>query len=120
MIRLAADLMLADRIGADRSRAVADLAAECNVHAAPLLRILRALASFGIFRVTASAEISHSPLSLLLRTDTPGTLHYGARFWTARGSWQAWGELDAALVDGIPHEAGWNMGRFDYLRQHPD
>jgi len=120
MIRLVADLTLADRIAPEASRRVADLAAECKVNATPLLRILRALASFGIFRVTASGEISHSPLSLLLRTDTPGSLHHGARFWTGPGSWQAWGELDVALADGIPHQAAWNMGRFDYLRQHPD
>ena len=120
MIRLVADLTLADRIECNQTRAVADLAAECNIRTTPLLRVLSALASFGIFRVTASGEISHSPLSLLLRTDTPGSLHYGARFWTAPGSWQAWGELDAALLDGIPHQAAWNMGRFDYLRQHPD
>jgi len=120
MIRLVADLTLADRIAPEESRRVADLAAECKVTATPLLRILRALASFGIFRVTASGEISHSPLSLLLRTDTPRSLHHGARFWTGPGSWQAWGELDVALADGIPHQAAWNMGRFDYLRQHPD
>ena len=120
MIRLVADLMLADRIQADQTRPVADLAAECDVQAMPLLRVLRALASFDIFRVTASGEISHSPSSLLLRTDTPGSLHYGARFWTAPGSWEAWGKLDAALVDEIPHQVAWGMGRFDYLRQHPD
>jgi len=120
MIRLAADLTLADRIQSDQTRPVAELAAECNVHTTPLLRVLRALASFDIFRVTASGDISHSALSMLLRTETPGSLHYGARFWTARGSWQAWGELDAALVDEIPHQLAWQMGRFDYLRQHPD
>ena len=120
MIRVVADLTLADRIGSNESRAVADLAAECNVSAAPLLRILRALASFRIFRVTASGEVSHSPSSLFLRSDTPGSLHFGARFWTAPGSWEAWGRLDVALADGIPHEAAWNVGRFDYLRQHPE
>ena len=120
MIRLVADLTLADRIAPEESRRAADLAAECNVNATPLLRILRALASFGIFRLTASGEISHSPLSLFLRTDTPGSLHYGARFWTAPGLWRAWGELDAALADGIPHQTAWTMGRFDYLRQHPE
>ena len=120
MIRLAADLTLADRIAPDETRRVADLATGCKVNATPLLRILRALASFGIFRVTGSDEISHSPLSLFLRTDTPGSLHYGARFWTPPGSWQAWGELDTALTDGIPHQAAWNMGRFDYLRRNPD
>ena len=120
MVGLAADLTLADRIAPGASRRVADLATECNVNATPLLRILRALASFGIFRVTASGEISHSPMSLFLRTDTPGSLHYGARFWSQPGTWRAWGELDVALADGIPHQAAWKMGRFDYLRRHPD
>lgn len=120
MIRLAADLTLADRIAPEERRRAADLAVECNVNATALLRILRALASFGIFRLTASGEISHSPLSLFLRTDRPGSLHYGARFWTAPGSWRAWGELDVALADGIPHQTAWNIDRFDYLRQHPD
>jgi hypothetical protein len=59
-------------------------------------------------------------MSRFLRTETPGSLHYGARFWTDLGSWRAWEELDAALVDGTPHQAAWNMGRFEYLRQHPD
>lgn len=120
MIRLAADLTLADRIAAEETRTVADLAAESQVNAAPLLRILRSLASWGVFRVTASGSVSHSPLSLLLRTDNPQSLHYGARFWTSPGSWAAWGKLDVALAGGIPHHAAWNMGRFDYLRQHPD
>jgi hypothetical protein len=38
LIRLVADLTLADRIAAEGTRSVADLAAECNVNAAPLLR----------------------------------------------------------------------------------
>src|SRR5690242_17472937 len=28
--------------------------------------------------------------------------------------------LEAAMTGGTPHEAAWNMGRFAYLRQHPD
>lgn len=120
MIRLAADLTLADRIPAAESRPVGELAADCRVEAQPLLRVLRALASCGVFRVTASGQVSHSSLSLLLRTDTPRSMHHGARFWTAPGSWQAWGQLDAALTGGVPHQAAWNMGRFDYLRAHPD
>lgn len=120
MIRVVAELKLADRIAAEGTRPVADLATECNVNAAPLLRILRALASWGVFRVTASGDVSHSPLSLFLRSDYPRSLHYGAKFWTAPGSWEAWGKLDVALAGGIPHHAAWNMGRFDYLRQHPD
>ena len=59
-------------------------------------------------------------MSRILRTDAPGSLHHGARFWTGSGSWRAWEGLDVALADRTPHQAAWNMGRFEYLRQHPD
>ena len=82
--------------------------------------MLRALAAFQIFQVTADGNITHTPRSRLLRTDTPNSLHHAARFWTAPGSWKAWGMLDVAMTGGIPHEAAWNTDRFSYLRQHPD
>lgn len=120
MLRVVADFGVADRIATDGAVAVTDLAAACNVHPSPLLRILRALAAFGVFQVSSDGLVSHSPRSRLLRTDMPNSLHHAARFWTARGSWNAWGMLDAALNGGNPYQAAWNMSRFDYLRQHPD
>lgn len=120
MLRLVADLGLADKIPKDGSRNVSDLATACSVLATPLLRVLRALAAFGVFRIGADGRVAHSPRSMLLRTDEPNSLHFGARFWTAPGSWKAWGVLDAALAGNIPHQAAWNMGRFQYLREHPD
>lgn len=119
MIRLVADLAIADKIPADGARDVMDLASATDVLPGPLLRVLRALAAFGVFRVTPVGMIAHSSLSLLLRTDAPNSLHYGARFWTAPGSWKAWGDLDAALTGGTPHEAAWGISRFQYLREHP-
>ena len=85
-----------------------------------MLRVLRALAAFQIFRVTADGSVAHTPRSRLLRTDTPNSMHHAARFWTGPGSWGAWGMLDVAMAGGIPHEAAWNMGRFAYLRQHQE
>jgi hypothetical protein len=120
LFRLAADLEVADRVAPDGSVAVADMAAACNVLPMPLLRILRALAALGVFRVSAEGVVTHSPRSLLLRRDAPNSLHYAARFWPAPGSWKAWGALDAALAGGSPHRTAWEMGRFDYLRGHPD
>ncbi|HZP94663.1 MAG TPA: methyltransferase [Burkholderiales bacterium] len=119
LLRLVADLDVADRISREGSRSVEELAAACGVQAAPLLRALRALSAFGIFRIR-DGMIAHTPRSLLLRTDTADSLHYAARFWTAPGSWQAWGALDAALRGGNPHQAAWGVSRFDYLRRHPD
>ena len=120
MLRLVADLGVADRITPDGGVAVDDLARDCGVQPQPLIRVLRALAAFGVFTVAADGSVAHTPRSRLLRTDRPNSMHHAARFWTAPGSWRAWGRLDVALTGGVPHEAAWNMGRFDYLRAHPD
>jgi hypothetical protein len=120
MIRLVADLEIADKLPVEGGRAIGDLAAMCKVHPRPLLRILRALAAFGILRVTADGIVAHSPQSLRLRKEAPNSLHYAARFFAAPGSWKAWGALDAALFGQIPHQVAWNAKRFDYLREHPD
>lgn len=119
MIRLAADLSIADRVSVDGCRNVHDLAADCAVLPKQLLRVLRALAAFGIFRVTDKGIVSHSPRSLLLRSDAANGLHEAARFYTAPGSWKAWGALDEALVGRIPHQVAWGTDRFGYLREHP-
>jgi hypothetical protein len=120
MIRLAADLSIPDRITVDGCRDVHDLAADCAVLPRQLLRVLRALAAFGIFRVSEKGIVTHSPRSLLLRSDAANGLHEAARFYTAPGSWKAWGALDEALVGRIPHQVAWGTDRFDYLRDHPD
>src|SRR5512145_2693729 len=111
MLRVVADLGVADRIATDGTVSVADLADACKVDRVPLLRILRALAAFGVFHVSFDGLISHSPSSRLLRTDTPHSLHHAARFWTVPGSWNAWGVLDTALRGDIPHESAWGMSR---------
>jgi hypothetical protein len=120
MLRLAADLGLADKISLSEKTSVSDLAQACSVRPAPLLRILRALAAFGVFVVSADGSVGHTERSLLLRTDVPNSLHYSARFWTGPGSWRAWDRLDVALQGQSPHEAAWQMSRFAYLKQHPE
>jgi hypothetical protein len=120
MLRLVADFGVADRIPPDDSIAIDALASDCGVQSQPLLRVLRALAAFGVFTVAADGGIAHSARSRLLRTDTPNSMHHSARFWTASGSWAAWGKLDEAMTGGVPHVAAWNMTRFEYLRAHPD
>jgi hypothetical protein len=88
MLRSVADLAVADRIPPTESVPVNILAADCHVNPDALLRICRALAAFGIFTL-ADDKIGHSQLSVLLRDDTPGSLHLSARFWTATGNWGA-------------------------------
>lgn len=119
IIRLVADLGIADRIAPDGAAGVGELAEASGVLPEPLLRALRALAAFEIFGLDAAGQVSHTPRSLLLRRDAPGSLHASARFWTAPGSWRAWEELDAALAGEVPHERAWGKGRFAYLRDNP-
>ena len=120
MLRLVADFGVADHIPKDKAISVQELAVACAISPAPLLRVLRALAAFKVFRIEKDRLISHTARSQLLRTDVPNSMHHAARFWTGRGSWEAWGMLDAAMTGGIPYDAAWNMSRFDYLRQHPE
>jgi SAM-dependent methyltransferase len=120
MIRVIADLGLADRIPSEGQTAAADLATQCGVLHRPLLRMLRALASLHIFAVTPDEVVRHTERSRLLRTDTPNTMHHGARFWAGPGSWRAWGMLDRALKGEVPHEAAWSTDRFTYLRSHAE
>ena len=87
-IRLVADLRLADRIGPEGSVALSELASNLGVLEQPLMRAVRLLAAFGVFRLEGD-KVAHTPRSLLLRTDAAGSLHYAARFWTAPGSWRA-------------------------------
>lgn len=120
MLRLVADLRIADKIAPDDAISVSDLAKSCIVLPDPLIRVLRALAAFGVFNVSGDGTISHTVRSLLLRTDTPNSMHYSAQFWTGPGSWKAWSMLDVAMTGAIPYEAAWKMSRFSYLRQHPE
>jgi hypothetical protein len=120
ILRLVADLDLADRIAPDEQVDVAELARAADVLPEPLLRAVRALAAFGIFKLDSGRKLSHTPRSLLLRSDAPGSLRESARFWTGTGSWRAWEMLDAALAGDVPHERAWRVGRFAYLRDHPD
>ena len=62
MLRLVADLTIADKLPDDGARNVDDLASACGVQATPLLRVLRALAAFDVFCVTVDGQVSHSQI----------------------------------------------------------
>ena len=120
LIRLVADVQIADRIAPNETCQIADLATACGVLSEPLHRALRALAAFKIFHVSADGSIRHTSRFLLLRKDTPNSFHHAVRALTAPSSWRAWEFLDAALRGEVPHEAAWGATRFNYLREHPD
>ena len=121
LIWQAAELDLASRIAPDAKVPITQLARDCGVIPEPLLRLCRALAAFGVFEVTDSHMLNHSRLSLLLRKDAEQSQLLPARFWAGPGNWAAWGKLGVALTSShSPHEAAWEMSRFDYMNRHPE
>jgi hypothetical protein len=120
MLRLVAELAVADHVPPDERVPIEAVAAASGAEPLRLRRVLQAVAAFGVFRVMPDGTVAHTARSRLLRTDAPNSLGHAARFWTGRGSWRAWEEFDAAMTGGVPHEAAWGMGRFAYLRAQQD
>ena len=118
-IQVMAALGIADLL-ADGARDHADLARATGTHAPSLYRVLRFLAGVGLFDEVQPRHFALTQLGSGLRRDVPGT----RRPWALmldEGQWQAWGSLSHTVRTGeaaFRHVHG--MGRFEYLRQHPD
>jgi hypothetical protein len=98
-----------------------DLATAVNANPEALYRVLRALASLGIFTETDPGIFSMTLLAEPLRSDVPGSLRgsailYGASWW-----WRACGDLLYSVRTGQPafdHVHGQTL--FSYLESAPD
>jgi hypothetical protein len=116
---VAAELGLADLL-ADGPRSAADLAAAAGADPDAVHRLLRALASVGVFAGRDDGRFGLTPLADLLRTGAPGSQRDAARM---RGDWQyrAWGELLACVRTGRPaFERLFGAPLFEYLAGRPD
>jgi hypothetical protein len=101
LLHVAAALGIADHLstGPKSSR---ELATAVNANPDALYRVLRALASLGIFMETDPGIFSLTPLAEPLRSDVPGSLRgsailYGASWW-----WRACGDLLHSVRTGQP------------------
>lgn len=99
-IHVAARLNLAEAL-ADGPRTVAELAERTGTHAPSLYRLMRALASIGIFSELDGPRFANSELSHFLRPDVPGSM-YAMAMAAADWSWHAWGELLHSVQTGEP------------------
>src|SRR5262249_5408389 len=101
-------------------RSVDELAAETGMHAPSLSRIMRALASVGVFATDSSGKYRLTEVGELLRTGVPGSLRGLMDFCGAPWEWQPWSEMIHSIKTGQPtfnHVFG--EGCFDYLAKHP-
>ncbi|HZW54231.1 MAG TPA: methyltransferase [Candidatus Elarobacter sp.] len=100
-VTTAARFRLADRV-ARRPRTSDELAAEAGAHAPSLYRLLRALASLGLFTEDAEGRFGLTPLGEQLRSDVPGTMYGMARFVGTEEHGAAWNALPYAVASGEP------------------
>lgn len=120
MLSVAAELEIADQIG-DHPVSIDDLARACGAHSGMLLRMLRALAAFGIFAMDDEGQVSHSQASRLLRRDSNPTLLHAARYWTMHSNWAAWEKLEHTIRTGeAAFETTFGIANFEYLKRHPE
>ncbi|MFN9635858.1 MAG: methyltransferase [Synechococcaceae cyanobacterium] len=118
MIHVAAELGLADRLAAGE-REVGDLAGECGADPDSLFRLLRGLASLGVFEETAPRRFSITPMADLLRGDHPGSLRQFARM-VGEEHYQGWDDLLHCVRTGesaFRHQHGCTV--FEWYRRHP-
>jgi hypothetical protein len=117
---IAAKLKLADLLKSG-PRTVGDLAKAAGVHAPALYRVLRALASVGVFAETKSERFKLTPLAATLRTDVPGSLRSFALMINEKYTWDAWEELLYGVeTGGIPFHKAHGVLPFEYLEKHPE
>lgn len=116
---VAAELGIADLLAAG-ARSVAELAQSSGAHAPSLYRVLRTLASLGVFVEEANQTFRITPLGATLRSDVAGSL----RSWALVNcgiSWPAYGELLYSVQTGQPgFDHTYGMSVFDYTARHPD
>lgn len=98
---LAAKLDLAGHV-ARGARDVGALAAATETHAPSLRRVLRLLASVGIFEETETGEFALTPLADALRDDAPASMRASVMLFTGPAIQEGWGELEHCVRTGEP------------------
>jgi hypothetical protein len=114
-----AELGVADLVQSGRPQSVEHLAKVSKTHEPSLYRVLRYLASHGIFSETENRHFDHTPLSAALCTDAPGSYRAGAQLF--HHLFAGWDGLHHSIQTGEP---GFNkvFGApvFDYIQAHPE
>jgi hypothetical protein len=99
----------------------ARLAHELNVNEDGLYRLLRALASQGVFEETAPGTFRNSGLSCSLLTGVPGSVRPALLYWGTDFYYRSFGEILHSIQTGEPARAKlFGTSEWEYMRQHPE
>ena len=114
-----AELGIADAL-ASGPRAADDLAKQVNAHPRSLYRLLRAVASVGVFAEDSSGRFSLTPLAECLRSNVPGSMRGAVRLFNAEPMWAPYGRLMHSALTGDPaFDDLYGMDIYTYLPQNP-
>lgn len=118
MIHVAAELNVADQL-ANGERDCDQLAASCGADADCLFRLLRGLASLGIFQESRPRRFGLTPLAELLRSDHPQSLRQFARM-LGEEHYLSWNDLLHSVRSGeSAFHHGHGMSVFEWYAQNP-
>ena len=119
-IYITAKLGLADLVK-DGAKTADDLAAATATDVPSLFRVLRALASVGIFTQDEQHRFGDTPLLQTLRSDVPGSLRAFAMTELGEEHYPAWGDLlHSVKTGGIAFDHAFGTDVWKYFAQHPD
>src|SRR5689334_12213583 len=119
-LHVAARLGIADALKAG-PRGIAELSAALGVQADALDRLMRMLASIGVFSAAEGGTYRLAPLGETLRTDSPNSVRDWALYIGSAAPWSAWGQLFESVKTGTPgFVLAHGMPTYDYLEAHPE
>ena len=114
------DIGVPDRL-VKGGRRCTDIARETGVSEDGLYRLLRALASVGVFSESADRRFKLTRMGQLLRSDHPESLAGYARFTGDDSTWRPWGRLGYSVKTGMPaFDNVFGAPIFEYLSRNPD
>ncbi|MBW4445202.1 MAG: methyltransferase [Plectolyngbya sp. WJT66-NPBG17] len=119
-IYLAAKLGVADLLD-DQPKTIAQLAAGTQTDPRSLYRLLRALASVGIFTEVSEQCFALTPLGETLKSNSPGSMRYAAMAQMGYDHSLGWSNGLHSLKTGeIAFDAAAGMPIWEYYAQHPE
>jgi hypothetical protein len=119
-LQVAAELGIADLI-AENPKTADQLSKILGVHSDSLYRLLRALASLGIFKEISDSHFENTPLSEAIRADVPGSVRDFVIMTPNDGFLLAWAKFMDVVRAGKPSFEDVNgCDQWEYFRRHPD
>ncbi|SFC12957.1 Dimerisation domain-containing protein [Polaromonas sp. OV174] len=119
-VYVAARLGIADLL-ADGPKSVQALADATQTHGPSLYRLLRALASLGLFTESGGQRFALTEHGATLQTGAPGSARSTVMALAGPWMWGAWSEFAYSVQTGkTAFNKAWGMPLFDYLAQHSD